>query len=286
MLNHPYPIPTTSSSWKTNVIIGLFITLFLLVFQPFGLSAFHGPNKYAFIAGYGLVTIAVLTLDNLLLKAYFQTKSGKSTWTVKKQIVMLLLILFTIGTGNYFYSAWQIHFHNPLVGFLVFQFFTTAVGLLPISIITIINENLRNKAFLKEASILNQTVPSLHKTELSEALAEPPLCLTGETSTKPLVIPVSDFLYAESSGNYLEVRFLKEGKVRTFLLRTTLTRAEEQLEPFASIMKCHRAFLVNCEQIVQVKGNAQGLRIQLNHTSDEIPVSRNFIKDLRAKMEA
>ena len=45
-------------------------------------------------------------------------------------------------------------------------------------------------------------------------------------------------------GNYLEVRFLKEGKVKSILLRTTLTRAEEQMTSHSSIMRCNRAFLV------------------------------------------
>lgn len=282
MLNHPYPVSSTAANWRTTLIVGSFITIFLLVFQPFGLSAFHGPNKYWFIAGYGLVTILVLTIDNLLLKAYFKTKSGKTPWTVKKQIVMQVLILFTIGAGNYFYSAWYIQFHSPIVGFLVFQFFTTAVGLLPISVITILNENIRNKAYLKEASHLNESVPALHKVSTMVN----PICLTGENDKNILEIPESDFLYAESSGNYLEVHLWKEGKAQKTLLRTTLMRAEEKLMPYSGIMKCHRAFLVNCDQILQVKGNAQGLRLQLNHTSDEIPVSRNYIKDLRARMNA
>ena len=281
MLNRPYPISSTAANWKTTLIVGFSISLFLVVFQPFGLSTFHGPNKFWFIVGYGLVTILVLTIDNLLLNAYYQTKSGKSTWTVKKQIVMQALILFTIGTGNFFYSAWQLHFNNPLVGFFVFQFFTTAVGLLPISIITILNENIRNKTFLKEATSMSENIPALHKSDTTE----PPVYLSGENEKKPLVIPVKNFLYAESSGNYLQVRFVKDGKVKTNLLRTTLTRAEGQLESHAGIMRCHRAFLVNCENIVRVKGNAQGLQLQLNHTSDEIPVSRNYIKNLRARMD-
>jgi len=282
MLNKPYPVSSTASNGRSTLIIGLFISLFLLVFQPFGLSAYQGPGKYWFIAGYGLVTIVLLTLDNLLVKAYFKAKSGKSTWTVGKQIVLQVFILFTIGAGNYFYSAWHIHFYNPIIGFLVFQFFTTAVGLLPISIITILNENIRNKVFLKEATSMNESIQSVHKLEPTEDH----IILTGENDKGSLVLAVKDFLYAESSGNYLDVRFVKDGKVKSVMLRTTLTRAEGQLEQHSALMKCHRAFLVNCENIVQVKGNAQGLRLQLHHTNDEIPVSRNFIKDLRVKMEA
>jgi len=280
MLHNLYPAPTTTSTWKLYLTIGFFISLFLLVFQPFGLIAYHDPNKYWFIGGYGLVTFVVLTLDNLLLKLYFQTKSGKKDWTVARQIVMQVMILFTIGAGNYFYSAWHIHFYNPIIGFLVFQAFTTAVGLLPISIITILNENIRNKAFLKEASTLNQIVPATHKMEMQS------ICLTGESEKNPLILTSADFLYAESSGNYLDVRYVQGGKVKSTLLRTTLTRAEFQLESHPDIMKCHRAFLVNIANIEQAKGNAQGLRLQLKHTEVEIPVSRNYINDLRDKMKS
>lgn len=280
MLHNLYPAPTTTSTWKLYLTIGFFISLFLLVFQPFGLIAYHDPNKYWFIGGYGLVTFVVLTLDNLLLKLYFQTKSGKKDWTVARQIVMQVMILFTIGAGNYFYSAWNIHFYNPYIGFLVFQAFTTAVGLLPISIITILNENIRNKAFLKEAYALNQIVPATHTMEMQS------ICLTGEGEKNSLILPSADFLYAESSGNYLDVRYVLDGKVKSTLLRTTLTRAESQLESHPDIMKCHRAFLVNIANIEQAKGNAQGLRLQLKHTDDEIPVSRNYINDLRDKMKS
>ena len=280
MFQNLYPAPSTTSTWKLYLTIGFFISLFLLVFQPFGLIAYHTPNKYWFIGGYGLVTFVVLSIDNIFLKLYFQTKSGKKDWTVAKQIVMQVMILFTIGAGNYFYSAWHIHFYNPLIGFLVFQAFTTAVGLLPISIITILNENIRNKAFLKEASTLNQIVPATHKMETQS------IYLTGENEKNPLSIQPADFLYAESSGNYLDVRYVQGGKVKSILLRITLTRAESQLESHPDIMKCHRAFLVNIANIEQAKGNAQGLRLHLKHTDVEIPVSRNYINDLRDKMKS
>lgn len=279
MLNRPYPISSNAINWKTILIIGLFITLFLVVFQPFGLSTYNGPNKYGFIAGYGLVTIVILFLDSLFLKAYLKIKSGRANWTVRKQIIMQVLLLFTIGTGNYFYSAYHIHFYNPLVGFLVFQFFTTAVGLLPISIVTILNENIRNRVFLKEANVLNENVPVLHKLQNNNTIT-----LTDEREKNPIEFQISDFLYAESSGNYLDVRYIKDGKVKSVLLRSTLMRAEVQLEPHTGVMRCHRAYLVNCEQIARVKGNAQGLRLQLNHSDDEIPVSRNYIKDLKSKL--
>lgn len=282
MLNHPYPVPVFHSHWRSTISIALFVSLFLLIFQPFGLNEFTGSNKYLFIAGYGLVTFVILSFDNMLLRAVLRTKKSQTTWTVKKQILLLTLILFTIGVGNFFYSALLLQFHNLLIGFLMFQFFTVAVGILPVIIITILNENIKSKAFLKQANTLNVNIPSTHKTEELERT----ICLTDDSEKIPFVLPISNFLFAESTGNYLKIYYIKDNKVKSTLLRTTLTKAESQLESHSDIMKCHRAFLVNIENIEQVKGNAQGLRLQLKHTDEEIPVSRNYTKDLRDKIQS
>lgn len=282
MLNHPYPAPTFHSHWRSTISISLFVSSFLLLFQPFGLNELTSSTKYLFMAGYGLVTFAILSLDNLLFRAVLRTQKKQTIWTVKKQILLLITILFTIGVGNFFYSAWLLQFHNLLIGFLVFQFFTVAVGMIPVIIITLLNENIKNKAYIKQADILNANFPSMHKMEEPERT----ISLSDDNEKTQFVIPASNFLFAESTGNYLKIFYIKEEAVKSTLLRTTLTKAESQLENHSKIMKCHRAFLINIENIEHVKGNAQGLKLQLKYMDEEIPVSRNFTKDFRDRIEA
>jgi hypothetical protein len=60
-LNQPYP--QIVSKWKVIILISLFIALFMLIFQPFGLSAFQGSYKALIIAGYGCVTFVILAFN-------------------------------------------------------------------------------------------------------------------------------------------------------------------------------------------------------------------------------
>jgi DNA-binding LytR/AlgR family response regulator len=54
-----------------------------------------------------------------------------------------------------------------------------------------------------------------------------------------------------------------------------------QQEPI--FVRCHRTYIVNTDKIYSVTGNAQGYRLSLHDTQEEIPVSRTYlhvIKDL------
>jgi DNA-binding LytR/AlgR family response regulator len=108
--------------------------------------------------------------------------------------------------------------------------------------------------------------------------------LIADNDKDKLEIELSNLLYIESTGNYIEVFYIKEDKLKNTLLRSTLKRTELQLEKYPSLAKCHRAFLVNISKIVQVKGNSQGLKLVLKNTETEIPVSRNFSKNLKDKI--
>ncbi len=48
------PYPTIENKWKIIVSIGLFITIFMLLFQPFGLQTYSNQIKYYILSGYGL----------------------------------------------------------------------------------------------------------------------------------------------------------------------------------------------------------------------------------------
>ena len=112
------------------------------------------------------------------------------------------------------------------------------------------------------------------------------LSLLSDNEKDRLDIELSQLLYIESNGNYIEVYYTKDQAQKSILLRSTLKRTEAQLEPHPSVVKCHRAFLINVDKIIHVKGNSQGLRLILKHTDTEIPVSRNFSKSLKDKLNS
>ncbi len=275
-LNQPYPLSV--SKWKLIISISLFIGLFMIIFQPFGFSGYIGPYKTLLGMGYGLVTFFVLIFDLYFFQYLFKKQFDNRYWKVWKQLAWLFIIIFSIGLGNFLYtsvlnSAWSLRF------FLFFQLYTLMVGIIPIVVLTVIQQNLMLSQNLKSAQEFNNSIHQ--KTEVS---GKETVCLIADNEKDRVELDLSSILYIESSGNYIEIYFLNGQLVKSTLLRSTLKRTEIQLEEFPSMQKCHRAFLVNINNIIQVKGNSQGLKLVLKNTETEIPVSRNFAKNLKDQL--
>ena len=75
------------------------------------------------------------------------------------------------------------------------------------------------------------------------------------------------------------------GKPTRQLLRITLKEAEEAATACPSIIRCHRAFLVNLDKVVKVDGNQQGYRLHLEGCKNAIPVSRTYAKKLKERLK-
>ena len=274
-LQQPYPL--FENRWRIIISISLFIALFMLVFQPFGISNYTGEYKHLFETGYGVVTFIVLIIDLFVFPLFLEEWFITRKWTVLKQIIWQLWILFSIGLGNFIYSSVFLQFPNGFHAFLIYQFYTLVVGILPILIITILHQNALLSENLKLANEMNGDLTGLNGLHMPDEKVR----ISAENNKDKIEINQSDFIYIGSTGNYIEVFYLDKNVLKSTLLRNTLKQIEEQVKDCTFIIKCHRAFLVNKDKILRVKGNSQGLRLVLKDTPDEIPVSRNYSKSLK-----
>ncbi len=277
-LYQPYPV--LINKWKIIITASVFVAIFILVFQPFGLSEYHSIYKTIVMLGYGGVTFLALFLNLFALSNLFKNWFDETKWNVLKQMIWLTWIIFTIGVGNYFYSS--IIFSNflELKVFIIFQLSTMVVGIIPIVVLTIVNQNIKLSYYLKDANDFNSKI-NAKKHHLDN---EQIIHVIADNEKDKFEIELSNLLYIESVGNYVRVYYFKEGKIKNSILRSALKRVESQLKECDTLIKCHRAFLVNFNQIEKVKGNSQGLKIVLKNTDTEIPVSRNYSKDLKDKI--
>jgi len=274
-LQQPYPL--FENRWRIILSISLFIALFILVFQPFGISNYTGEYKHLFESGYGVVTLIVLIIDLFVFPFFLEDWFISQKWTVLKQMIWQLWILFSIGLGNFLYSSIFLQFSNGFQAFLIYQFYTLVVGVLPILIITILHQNALLSENLKLANEMNGDLTGFNVLQVPDEKVR----ISAENNKDKIEINQSDFIYIGSTGNYIQVFYLVKNELKSILLRNTLKQIEEQVKDCPAILKCHRAFLVNKDKILRVKGNSQGLRLVLKDTTDEIPVSRNYSKSLR-----
>ncbi len=101
--------------------------------------------------------------------------------------------------------------------------------------------------------------------------------LFAENGKDKICFELKHLLFIEANGNYIIVQL----KNNRHSLRTKLTKAEEQLTQHTEIVRTHRAFLLNTQNIQEVEGNAQGLKIKLKYSNLIVPVSRTYLLDFK-----
>ncbi|MEQ8907731.1 MAG: LytTR family DNA-binding domain-containing protein [Vicingaceae bacterium] len=277
LLQQPYPLHL---SWKKEIIsaflYGLFIFGFLYIFQPFGLSNYHSETKVYQLLGYGLVTTFVLLSMMVLVRLFFTSWYSEKNWTVGKNIFFTTLVLLFIGTANLLYSVSLDYLKLSLQGFLFYQGVTIAVGLIPVTIGTLLNYHKKLKAAVKEASDLNASIQQ--KAEHHELIEIP-----SKNKSEELKVELDQLLALKAVENYLEVYLNRTETTKKEIIRNTLSEVEQSLSSYPSLKRCHRSFLVNLDQVESFSGNAQGLSLRLKNSNTlSIPVSRSYVKEIKA----
>lgn len=277
ILHQAYPFNT---SWRKEIIgasvFGLFIFLFLILFQPFGLQNYESEHKVWQLLSYGLITTASMLLSNSLFRFFLPKWFNKSSWTVGKNILYTLWMFFLIGTVNLLYSVKLGFLSLTFKGFLTYQGITLLVGSFPVIISTLIVYQKRLKAALKEANALNQSI-SVENTLKDETISIP-----SKNKSEQLELKLNQLLFIRSVENYVEIHCESESGLKKHILRNTLKEVESILTPYPKIKKCHRSYLINLKKVASFSGNAQGLSLQLKGTpTEEIPVSRSYVAEMK-----
>lgn len=70
-------------------------------FQPFGISRWQGPLKALWLAGYGLITAAVLLVNHVLLPRVFKSFFREENFTVGRNVAFTLWQFVSIGKFCY-----------------------------------------------------------------------------------------------------------------------------------------------------------------------------------------
>lgn len=85
--------PVAYQRWKVVLISSLVVFLILLLLQPFGISGIR-QHKFWILVGFMGVTAVSLSIPMYVFGKLFPKFYKEETWTVWKQIVNLLQILF------------------------------------------------------------------------------------------------------------------------------------------------------------------------------------------------
>ncbi|MFN3528905.1 MAG: LytR/AlgR family response regulator transcription factor [Bacteroidia bacterium] len=275
LLRQPYPLSESPAArWRISVLFGIFVSLFLLVFQPFGFDQIPS-RKLLHAINYGLVCFGIMVVTNIIVVRLFPRYFLENSWTTGKQIVLTMFTIGLIGWGNALYTSYAFGLKLPGKSILHFELITLAIGIFPVSASYIFNQLLLQRRYQTGAIQLNQQFKP-------RALSEERLVLRGENQDEELQLSSQELYYLQAAENYVEIHYLLDKEHKKILMRGSMRSFESQLAAQDHFLRCHKSFIVNKNRVVGFSGNAQGYRLQLLHLDAEIPVSRSLNSQIKS----
>jgi two-component system LytT family response regulator len=277
-LNEPFPCSESGLGDLLQIsVVGVFVAAFLYLFEPFGLHGV-GDDLLWLCASFGLVTIVFGTAFDLVMRYALKIKQEAASWTLWKWMLASILNLVWIAFGNYWllssvypgeYSAHS--FFGTMLGY------TLLLGVLPVTFSGLLVQLRASSQYQQQASAIQPrvSVPQEKQQVVIQA-----------THGESLAVDSASLLFVEAMQNYVMVHVRDDQSVtQRQIVRTTLTATEKALADLG-VLRCHRSYLVNPCQIVEVEGNAQGLKLRVSGVEEFVPVSRSYIPNLRSALES
>ena len=286
---------------STRIISATFVIVALAVFKPFGLDTWQW-QAYVHLFFFWVMGIAVCMLTDLILKYIVRMPRSydkgvsyiirRNLWFqfINTPLVALSVCLYRHFVLSNRVESNQLSLVNFLETLLIIAFCSFAIGLywrfkfrskflkVELEETRQMNEQLK-KLQDEEREIAETAEPAAETATLENCLQET-LTLTGNTNDT-VTLKVSDLLYIEAVGNYVKVCHLRDGEVRTDMLRATSKQMEDALQHVPIMIRCHRAFLVNLGMVEQVVAHSGSMQLIMKHSHDAIPVSRSNMSQVK-----
>lgn len=285
----PYPaVGHKGSRYLLPVLAGFFVGFFLWLFEPFQMGELPQDQRFFQSMAYGLVTFVAVLFNVGFLPDLFPVIFRSKTWTVLSEILFEVYNVLCITVGNAFMHAYLMH--EPFRFEVLQAFFlpTFSIGFFPVVFYVLYRQIVLEK---QNIAISNDIQPLVvhhleaEKVHTSHIIETPQtITLSSEDGKEEFTLPVDDVLFLESAANYVELVYivLNADKPKKMLFRNTMKNIETMLSAYPQVfLRCHRSFIVNIEQIKQVKGNSQGVNLMLGEGIDYVPVSRTNIPRLK-----
>lgn len=280
----PFPfVQSFRQALLLSVVIGFFVTGFLYVFKPFEINEMGSPLLY--LSGYGLISFWVsyfaLQIQPIIISSWFNHNS----WNVWKNILFMIEILLLIALLNWIYGIWLFNnigdeygaSHIAPISLIKNIGMTFSVGIFPILMANYILERQLFAQNTKLAQVVTNAMSKAETTLNDRTNLEIPT--DGGIS---VIVSSKDLLCVKAEGgNYVTVFWNGVGgEIKKQLWRITLKNLLSKIESDQDILQCHKSYLVNRAYITEVTGNARTLVLRVEGIDFEIPVSRNFPREL------
>jgi hypothetical protein len=294
-------------TFRVRVISVGFSVLALAIFKPFGLDAWQW-EAYVHLLAIGALGVGVCMLTELILHYIVRMPRSmeqgvdyiirRNLWfqIINTVLVSLMICLYRHYMLSSRLEGNRLSWSNFFETLLIMAFCSFAIGLywrfkfrsrylaLELEETRLLNEQLQKLQHEEEQRAPiplteGESVAASQAMAYSETPSET-VTLEGTTSEN-VSLRIPDLLYIEAVGNYVKVYHWQEGRVRTDMLRATMKQMEDDLLAYSTIVRCHRAFLVNLQQVEKIISKSGNMLLLIKSDNGSIPVSRSNMVQIR-----
>lgn len=291
-----------SSKRKWTYILStiLFATIFLLVYQPFGISDINGNGRNGTLHLFGFVLVEIISIFIGLYVCQFVLHKEKITTPIRlKTLVKFFFVeLFIINLIHNLIDFYVLNdlipeiplesdedewimedgfFDEVVLGciFVIPQFFVLSFpfigNLLFVQISNLIDgiQTLENK--------LNDYIDKYESEQETDVLID----LKDENDQIESQINLNNILALESNNQYVLIYSIEADEIKKVLIRTRLKKLLGELEG-TPILQCHRSYAVNLLNVAHLENQNRKSFLVLNTPNEmEIPVSKSYFQSIR-----
>ncbi len=256
------------------VIVFVFCFGFLTLYQPLNAHAAKSLSYAATMAIYSFAS-GLSVMVSVKILSFSRWFRNVKEWTLLKEIVSVFIIIFGIGSVIYLlgFVVEPAGERLNLPTFLNSLKSAFLLAIIPFAFFSAVNyQFLLNPA--NDTNIKNTRIPDIaeHKTE--EIIR-----IGSQLKKEEIRFYPSQFVYAESDGNYVVFYLSRENGIKREIIRNSISNIEKQLSAVPWFFRTHRAFIVNLKKVKSRQGNILGYQLRLTETDFVIPVSRSNIRN-------
>ncbi len=270
LLSEPYPMKELGlRDMLLAVLSGIFVMGYLVFFNPTG--PLTSSPMLVKLLGYALITTLFVLFNAFVIKNLLQLILKAEYWTLGKQFIWYCYVIAVIGFLNYFYSNSLELYQFSLQGHIFSAF---AFGTLLFGFFLAFNFNYLSNKYGKRAGVLNKLLKS------KEVKSDKVFIFNNGQSEK-LQLPENDLSYVQKCRKGAKLFYIDKGNPVSELISEEFSAICKKIRD-SNILQCHPDYLINIDNLEQIKGTAQGYRLKFYLQNDKIPVSkeyRNVIRD-------
>lgn len=251
--------------WLFALSIGVFLTLFLLVFQPFGVNNFDptfsiSPEFALSVGAFGTVVTVTVAANEFLVRPLLLRRL-----TRRRLIAWLAWTFLLIASVVFLLYNWLGNWHDfHWSSYLGFIRDVSLLNSLPVAGFLFFIRHEWLKSEYVQLRAIHLATPAARLVHFS-----------SDNGKDQVAVALNDLLYLESQDNYVAVTWVEGATRRSSLIRSSLKRLEDKLdEPL--LLRCHRSFMVNLARVRSCQGNRHGLKLTLEGADRPVPVSRAY----------